>query len=615
MRTRFFRSWHGAAPGRCARVALLAMVLASATLVAACGGGDKQSTTSASGGSASGSAQRGGTLKLLGATDVTSLDTLNSYYVPAELLLRAFTRQLFNYPAVADAVKQSQLAPDMATEMPTTENGGISADGKTYTIHIKKGVKWDTAPPRAVTAADFVREFKMLCNPVAPVGAPGYFTSTISGMKEYCEGFAKVPGKVDAIQRYVDSHPLEGVEAKDDSTIVFRLVSPASDFLNIIAVGTGFAWGSARPVEYMKYLPDSPQLRQNTISDGPYKISKYVADKEIQLERNPAWDPSTDELRKANVDRITITEGLTEDSVQQQLEAGTADMQWDVNVPAQATPRLVAAKDKRMVVGPPGQTFVNLAVYLSLNQYAGPMKDKLVREAVAYAVDKNSVAQIFGGEQIAKATNQPVLPGNVGYIDGFDPFPNKGGEGDPAKAKALLAQAGHANGLPIKMLYSTTDPGPRVAQTLQASLGRAGFKVKLVPARHTDFYGKYLTAPDKAKAGVWDIAPVGWTPDWFGNNGRAVIQPLFTDPGPGSNNYGGYDSAEAQGLIDKALTSASAEESASYWRKANEQIMRDLAVVPVAVRKRPIFHSDRVQNCIYWLPGTNCDAANVWLKP
>ena len=61
-------------------------------------------------------------------------------------------------------------------------NGGITADGKTYTFRIKPGVKWDTTPPRQVTAADFVREFKLLCNPVSPTGAPGYFTSTIVGM-------------------------------------------------------------------------------------------------------------------------------------------------------------------------------------------------------------------------------------------------------------------------------------------------------------------------------------------------------------------------------------------------------------------------------------------------
>ena len=69
-------------------------------------------------------------------------------------------------------------------------------------------------PPAQVTAADFVREFKMLCNPVSPVGAPGYFTSTIVGMKAYCDGFAKVKGTVAGDRGYVNGHPLAGVVAQ-----------------------------------------------------------------------------------------------------------------------------------------------------------------------------------------------------------------------------------------------------------------------------------------------------------------------------------------------------------------------------------------------------------------
>ena len=88
----------------------------------------------------------------------------------------------------------------------------------------------------------------------------------------------------------------------------------------------------------MKYVPDSAEFRQHTISNGPYKIVKYTPTKEFQLERNPAWDPKTDTLRKAYVDRITVTEGLTADSVQQQLEAGTAEMEWDATPPSQDLP-------------------------------------------------------------------------------------------------------------------------------------------------------------------------------------------------------------------------------------------------------------------------------------
>ncbi len=67
---------------------------------------------------------------------------------------RLYHRQLFAYPA--DPAKKATAAPDLAEQLPTTANGGISADGKTYTITIKQGVQWNTNPPRQVTAADAV---------------------------------------------------------------------------------------------------------------------------------------------------------------------------------------------------------------------------------------------------------------------------------------------------------------------------------------------------------------------------------------------------------------------------------------------------------------------------
>src|SRR5262249_33060792 len=145
-------------------------------------------------------------------------------------------------------------------------------------------------------------------------------------------------------------HPLAGVSAPSDLTVVFKLVKPAPDFLNILSM----SFSSARPVEYMKYVPDSAQMRQHTLSDGPYQISKYVPTKEFELVRNAAWDPKTDSLRHAYVDKMAVTEGLTQDSVQQQIVAGTGDMEWDVTPPSQDLPQLLSANDKRLIVGPTG---------------------------------------------------------------------------------------------------------------------------------------------------------------------------------------------------------------------------------------------------------------------
>jgi extracellular solute-binding protein (family 5)/oligopeptide transport permease C-like protein len=175
-------------------------------------------------------------LKLLGSSDVDHLDTASAYYTATYTLERAFTRQLFSYPASTDITTSNTPVADLATVLPTTANGGISADGKTYTIHLRTDAQWNTTPARPVTAQDEVLGLKRLCNPVSPAGAPGYYENTIAGMKAFCDGFAKVSGTAPAIAAYIDGHDISGVTATDATTLTIKLLQPANDFLNILAM-------------------------------------------------------------------------------------------------------------------------------------------------------------------------------------------------------------------------------------------------------------------------------------------------------------------------------------------------------------------------------------------
>ena len=127
--------------------------------------------------------------------------------------------------------------------------------------------------------------------------------------------------------------------------MVINLTQPASDFLNILAL----PFASAAPVEYLKYVPDGATFRQHTLSDGPYAITSYQPGRSIVLDRNPAWTQASDPLRHQHVATIDITQGQGSDqAVQQQLQAGTADLSWDLPVPTAALPALKASNNPNL---------------------------------------------------------------------------------------------------------------------------------------------------------------------------------------------------------------------------------------------------------------------------
>jgi peptide/nickel transport system substrate-binding protein len=589
------------------------MAAGVAMLATACGGGGGGgSSNGASGGQ--GNAHKGGTLKMVGNGQVDHLDTASGYYDVTYMLDTLFTRQLYTFPTGKTLQKQQNPVPDLATAMPKKSNGG-----KTYTITIRKGAKWDTNPPRQVTAKDEIRGLKRLCNPVQPSGALGYYEATIKGFKSYCERFLKAPAKVPAIKKYIQSHDVSGLKALGKRKIQITLNQPASDFIDIISL----PFASPAPKEYLNYKPDGPKFRENTISDGPYKITTYKAGHQIVLERNKAWDPKTDPVRKAYVDKVQITEGVNDASTAlQRIKAGSADMFWDQVVPAAQLAGLRKSNDPNLVIGPNGDNYLTINPYMAINLQSpnngGALKKLKVRKALEYAFNKQSVSQKYGGKAISEPLNQVIPKGSVGHIDGYNPYPTKGNEGNPAKSKKLLKQAGYKPGeITLKYPFRPNSVHPQVATANKAALQKAGFKVKLIPLSSADaIYTKYLQSPSASKNGAWDIAAPGWIPDWLGNNGRSVIEPLFDGRHyqKGSTDYGDYNNKKVNSEIDKALSSKSQSEAKKHWQAAAKQVMQDAVIVPLGAQKVATYHSSRLQGCHFYFVSENCDPPNVWIK-
>lgn len=590
-------------------VTAVAVVATSCLAVTACssGGGTTSGSTGAGGSGAAANAVRGGTLNLLGSGDVDYMDPNISYYSIGYLGLRPWSRQLFTYPAVEG--QTTKPVPDLAESMPT-QGSGISTDGKTYTIKIRSGAKWNTSPARQVTAADMVRGVKRTCNPQQPFGGLPDYESLIVGMKAFCDGFAKVGHTPAAIADYMEKTSLPGVVAKDDLTVVFTLTSPASYFPDMLTLPAF----SPAPKEWDAYLPASPELAQHTLSDGPYQIESYTPTKNITFTRNPAWEAASDPVRKAYVDKIVINETVTQDSTQQQLQTGTpsADMEWDNFPPPSQLPALIAKKDPNLTIGPSASSnpyIVFNTVSPNNNKALGNVK---VRQALEYALNRTNIIQVLGGPNLNQALSH-VLPANiVGGEQNFDLYPY-----DPAKAKQLLAAAGFPNGLTLKMLYRNSSEGSsKTFQTAQQDLSKAGITVQGVPSPNADFYTKYLQVPTVAQRGVWDLAVAGWGADWYGNAALSFFNPLFSGAPsfpPNGSNFGLYNDPATNTMITQAATAPTEQGAATLWAQADRKVMEDAPFFPITNPKQANYHASQVQNAVYVPAMQNYDPTNVWL--
>jgi peptide/nickel transport system substrate-binding protein len=567
-------------------------------------------SSSKSGSSSGGTPQKGGTLTMLGTGDVDYMDPNVSYYTTGYLALRMWSRQLLTYPAVTG--QTTNVVPDLATEIPTSSNGGISSDALTYKLTIRNGVMWDTSPPRQVTAADAVRGIERTCNPSQPFGGLPDFENLIAGMATFCAEFAKAPATVSGIQAFLSSHSISGVtvDPSNPETVIYKLTKPATYFPDQLAMPAF----SPAPVEFLNYLPASAQLAQHTISDGPYTVQSYTPAKTITFVRNPAWNATEDPVRKAYVDQMDVSMTGTGQAIQQQIETNTssADMGWDTPVPTSAIPGLLSSKDPRLTLGETFGTFPYIVFNTVSPNNGGAMSKVGFRQALMYAINRTNLIQDDGGPVVSPPLTHILPPGIVGSQQ-IDPYPY-----DPQKAQTMMSTAAPSQHITLKLIYQVgLDFEAKMFQTLQSDLGKVGITVTGEGVPNADFFTKYLEVPSVAHRGVFDIALTGWYPDWYGNAAVSFFNPLFSGPPsypPDGSNFGFYNSSATNALIQQGLNATTVSQAASIWAQADAQVMADAAIFPITSPTQAVMRGNQVHNAVF-VPALNqFDPTNVWLS-
>ena len=520
-------------------VTALVLLTILAVGLAACGG----SSGSGGGGSASptsGTPVKGGTLTVTFQGEPTELDPAIAWEITSWGIER-LTYQTFLTYASKPGLEGTELVPDLATEVPSAENGGISADGKVYTFHLRQGVKFAPPVDREVTADDFKWSFeRMMVEPLAPAT---FFYTGIVGAQDFIDGKAK---------------EISGYKVVDDYTVEITLEKPDGAFL--LAMTMPFT--SVMPKEWAKQV--GKDIKRKPLGTGPYIITDWTPGQSISAEKNPNYS-GPDQY----VDAMKFVFTANPSTALLQLERGEVDVLGD-GIPA--------ADYQRTKIDPTWGKYVYDAseiatYYVFMNVNEKPFTDLKVREAVNYAIDTQRLQKVLAGQ--TKALNQILPDGMPGYQPDKTFYTY-----DPEKAKQLLTEAGFPNGFEVTFYGHNVDPFPKIAQAVQADLEAVGIKAK-IKLMDKATYWDFISLP-QSHAGI------GLT-DWYMDfpDPSDFIGPLYTHPIEGGANANFYTNPEVEKLYEESNSELDPATRIAMFEQMNDIIMGD---APSAILYQPVFN-------------------------
>jgi oligopeptide transport system substrate-binding protein len=434
----------------------------------------------------------------------------------------------------------SDVQPAAAASLPQ-----VSSDGKTWTFKLRQDGKWSDGKP--VTAQDFLYGFQRILNPaVAAAYADPFFDGTIKGGENYNKVDPKDAG---ALQQYLQSL---GLHAPDDHTFVIELQGPAPFFKWVVSL-----WIAA-PVRKDVVGADPANAGwandpKTAVSNGWFKLSEYQPKDHVTLVPNSYYWGTKPKIQKL-VQQIIVDESKAYASYQNgELEVAT------VPLPETAS----NANNPELVKEP------QLTVYwISLNTLAPPFNNKMLRQAIAKAIDRDKfVKDVYHGRGLATGTFIPK------GMNGYNPSLGSYQKFDVTEAKRLLDASGvsKADINQITMDYRNNTPDNKtMAEYLVNQLNtNLGLSIQANPVDSKTLSGNLKKGNFKM------MALAGWgadypdQQDWFDT---ATTPPSTTARG---NNFEGYSNQAYDKLVQQADVEADESKRARAYDQAHKMLCDD----------------------------------------
>ena len=457
---------------------------------------------------------------------------LNPQFVTDGASIDASGQQIYNR-LVAFETGGTKVLPSLA------ERWEISEDGKTYTFHLRKGVKFHSnkafKPSRELTADDVLFSFNRQLDPNHA------YHKVSGGNYEYFVGM-DMPNIIDKVEKV------------DDYTVKISLKVPNAPFL----ANLGMDFTSILSAEYAENMlkAGTPEKVDNEpIGTGPFEFVSYQKDSTIRYKAfENYWEG------KAPIDRLVFA--ITPDASVRyaKLQKG------ECHVMPYPNPADIEKMKNDANINLLNEAGLNIG-YLNFNVKKAPFDNVKVRQALSYAVNKDAIlAAVYqGAGQVAK---NPIPPTMWGYNNAVQDY-----EYNPEKATALLKEAGFENGfetdiwaMPVSRPYNPN--ARRMAELIQADWEKVGVKSKLVSYD----WGDYIK---RTKAGELTAGTYGWS----GDNGDPdnFFGPLFTcNAAKGGSNSAKWCYAPFDQLITEAKETTDHAKRVALYEQA-QQMMHDQA--------------------------------------